>query len=168
VRVWTIHDWNLARFGSLTSSLMWRYEGKQAYSLRAAGVPLTDIQTALLADLGYQSGPPAQTIYFGRGTERFDDYSLFDASVSYQIPVWQELRPWLKADLFNAFNYNDPYRFNTTVRLDPDSPLDALGIPTAFTRGASFGQPTASTDYPLPYGGQVGGRAFRLSFGLRF
>jgi hypothetical protein len=167
-RVWTIYNVPFERFGTLTSSLLWRYEGSQAYSLAATGVPLTAIQEARLAQLGYASGPADQTIYFGRGTERFNDYSLFDVSLNYEIPVWDELRPWLKLDLFNAFNYNEPYRFNTTVRLDPNSPLDALGIPTGFVRGANFGRPTASSDYPRPYGGEVGGRAFRMAFGIRF
>ena len=95
VRVWTIHNLPLDRLGTLTSSLLWRYEGSQAYSLSATGVPLTALQEARLAELGYESGPTDQTIYFGRGTERFDDYSLFDASLNYQIPVWDELQPWL-------------------------------------------------------------------------
>ena len=168
VRVWTIHNLATERFGIFSSSLLWRYEGSQAYSLAAEGVPLTAIQEARLAELGYASGPADQTIYFGRGTERFDDYSLFDVALNYQMPIWGELRPWLKLDLFNVFNYNEPYRFNTAIRLDPDSPLDALGIPTGFVRGPSFGQPNASTDYPRPYGGEVGGRTFRMSFGLRF
>jgi hypothetical protein len=168
VRVWGIHNLTMDRFGTLTSSLMWRYEGAQAYSLRATGVAITPIQEAILADLGYQSGPADQTIYFGRGTELFDDYSLFDVSLNYQIPVWRELRPWVKLDLFNIFNYNEPTKFNTTVTLDEDGPVDALGIPTNFIRGENFGQPTASTDYPRPYGGEVGGRVFRMAFGLRF
>jgi hypothetical protein len=168
VRVWGIHNLGMGRLGTLTSSLMWRYEGAQAYSLRATGVPLTAIQEEILADAGYASAPSDQTIYFGRGTESFNDYSLFDVSVNYQIPVWRDVRPWLKVDLFNIFNYNEPYRFNTTVRLDPNSPTDALGLNTGFTRGANFGQPTASTHYPRPYGGEVGGRVFRMAFGLRF
>jgi hypothetical protein len=168
VRVWGIHNLPMDRFGTLTSSLMWRYEGAQAYSLRATGVALTPIQEGILADLGYQSGPADQTIYFGRGTELFDDYSLFDVSFNYQIPVWRDARPWVKLDLFNIFNYNDPTRFNTTVTLDEEGPVDALGIPTNFIRGENFGQPTASADYPRPYGGEVGGRVFRMAFGLRF
>jgi hypothetical protein len=168
VRLWTIHNLATERLGTFTSSLLWRYEGSQAYSLAATGVPLTAVQEARLAQLGYESGPTDQTIYFGRGTERFNDYSLFDASLNYQIPIWEELRPWLKLDLFNVFNYNDHYRFNTTVRLDPDSPLDGLGIPTGFIRDANFGEPIASSDYPRPYGGEVGGRAFRMAFGIRF
>jgi len=168
VRVWGIYNLAMNRFGTLTSSLMWRYEGAQAYSLAATGVPITDTQRAILGDLGYQSEPNDQTIYFGRGTELFDDYSLFDASFNYQIPVWQDLRPWVKLDLFNIFNYNEPYQWNTTIRLDPNSPVDALGIPTGFTRGANFGRATRSEDYPRPYGGEVGGRVFRMAFGLRF
>jgi outer membrane receptor protein involved in Fe transport len=168
VRLWTIHNVDVARFGTFTSSLLWRYEGSQAYSLAAVGVPLTSVQEARLAELGYASGPADQTIYFGRGTERFDDYSIVDASFNYQIPIWDELRPWLKMDLFNVFNYNEPYRHNTTVRLDPNSPVDALGIPTGFVPGPNFGRPTSSTDYPRPYGGEVGGRTFRMAFGVRF
>ena len=168
VRVWTIHNASFERLGAITSSLLWRYEGSQAYSLRADGVPLTPILEARLAELGYASGPADQTIYFGRGTGRFDDYSIVDASLNYEIPVWDELRPWLKLDLFNVFNDNEPYRFNTAVRLDPNSPVDALGIPTGFIPDPNFGEPTSSTDYPRPYGGEVGGRTFRMSFGLRF
>jgi tRNA (Thr-GGU) A37 N-methylase len=82
--------------------------------------------------------------------------------------VWQELRPWVKLDFFNIFNYDEPYKWNTTVRLDPASPVDELGLNTGFIQGASFGQPTASSDYPRPYGGEVGGRVFRMAFGLRF
>jgi hypothetical protein len=168
VRVWGIHNWAMERFGTLTSSLMWRYEGAQAYSLNATNVAITPQQRAILTSLGYQSVPSPQTIYFGRGTGLFDDYSLFDVSVNYQIPLWQQLRPWVKLDLFNIFNYNEPYQWNTAIRLDPDSPRDALGIPTGFIEGASFGQPTRSADYPRPYGGEVGGRVFRMAFGLRF
>ena len=168
VRIWGIHNLAMNRFGTLTSSLMWRYEGAQAYSLAATGVGVTAIQEAILADLGYASLPGSQTIYFGRGTELFDDYSLFDVSLNYQIPIWQDVRPWVKLDFFNIFNYNEPYKWNTTVRLDPNSPVDALGLRTGFLRGASFGQPTASADYPRPYGGEVGGRVFRMAFGLRF
>jgi hypothetical protein len=168
-RAWAIHNWNMNRFGTLTSSLMWRYEGSQAYSLAATGVAITPQQRAILTSVGYQSLPGSQTVYFeGRGTELFDDYSLFDVSLNYQIPVWQDLRPWLKLDFFNVFNYNEPYKWNTTVRLDPNSPVDALGLRTGFIRADNFGEPTAATDFPRPYGGEEGGRVFRMAFGLRF
>jgi hypothetical protein len=167
-RVWGIHNWNMNRFGTLTSSLMWRYEGAQAFSLAATGVRITPQQLAILESAGYASVPGTQIIYFGRGTESFDDYSLFDASFNYQIPVWQDLRPWVKLDFYNIFNYNEPYKWNTTVTLDPNSPVDALGIRTGFVRGANFGEATQDTDYPRPYGGEVGGRVFRMAFGLRF
>lgn len=167
-RLWTIYNAGLGRFGTLTSSLMWRYEGSQAYSLSATGVPVTAVQEAQLAALGYHGAPSSQTIFFGRGTERFNDYSLFDVSFNYQVPVFRDLRPWVKVDVFNIFNYDTPYRFNTAIRLDPDSPLDANGIPTGFIRGTSFGQPTAASDYPRPYGGETGGRAFLAAVGFRF
>jgi hypothetical protein len=56
--------------------------------------------------------------------------------------------------------------------------VDALGIPTTFTRGASFGTATANTvangslsgipAYPQWGPGQNGGRTWRVALGLRF
>jgi len=161
VRVWGIYNLAMNRFGTLTSSLMWRYEGAQAYSLAATGVPITDTQRAILGDLGYQSEPNDQTIYFGRGTELFDDYSLFDASFNYQIPVWQDLRPWVKLDLFNVTNNDTLIGYNTTVLPDPNSPLDELGLPTGYIKGANFGKNTQLSHNPIP-------RELFLSVGFRF
>ena len=51
---------------------------------------------------------------------------------------------------------------------DPNSPLDANGLPTGFIRGARFGEATANTNYPVWRPGFTGGRTFLLSAGMRF
>jgi len=130
------------------------------YSLRAAGVPLTSIQRALLSS--YVSQPTSQTIYFApRGSENFKGASLFDFSMTYGIPLFKRAQPWVKLWLFNVFNNPKLVSWNTTVRPDPASPPDSLGLPTGYTKGPLYGQPQSSGNYPAP-------RAFRMDFGVRF
>jgi hypothetical protein len=71
-------------------------------------------------------------------------------------------------DLYNVFNSQKVVEWNTTVRADNASPRDALGLPTEFIRGASYGQATAAGHYPIPFNGLTGGRTVRLAFGVRF
>ena len=54
------------------------------------------------------------------------------------------------------------------VSADPNSPRDALGLPTGYIQGARFGQATRNLDYPTWRPGFDGGRTFLLAFGLRF
>ena len=77
------------------------------------------------------------------------------------------MRPWLKVELFNALNNDKLVQWNTTVRPDPASPVDALGIPTGYIKGAAFGTGTANTNYPQSLVG-TGLRGFRMAVGLRF
>ena len=45
----------------------------------------------------------SQTLFFGeRGSEEFEGYGLFDLSVTYQIPVWRTVRPWVKVEVLNV------------------------------------------------------------------
>ncbi len=57
---------------------------------------------------------------------------------------------------------------NTTVRVDPNSPKDAMGLPTGYLKGANFGVATSTAAYPVPFQGQRGGRTYRVAFGFRF
>jgi hypothetical protein len=108
------------------------------------------------------SQPTSQTIYFGpRGSEEFEGLSLFDLSVNYSIPVFRTARPFIKLDLFNVFDNDKLLSWNTTVRADPASPLDDLGLPTGYIKGSLFGEAQSSGNYARP-------REFRMAFGVRF
>lgn len=169
LRAWTIYTMNLNNAGRLSFSGLLRADSGLTYSLVASSVPLTDIQTNLLTAAGYPDAPSSQNVYFGnRGSQFFPGVALVDTSINYEIPVYRTARPWLKFDVYNLFNDLTVIRFNTTVVPDPNSPLDAMGLPTGFIKGPSFGQATSTAAYPVPYQGQRGGRTFRVAFGFRF
>lgn len=166
VRLWSIYDFDLGKAGSMSASGLWRFESGRAYSLVSTNRPLTAIQEDLLS--AYVDLPDSQSIYFGpRGSETFPYYSLFDFSLNYAIPIFKTLRPWVKADLFNAFNNDKLVGFNTTVSPDPASPLDALGLPTGYIKSANFGKARSANDFPRSLA-TSGGRTFRMSVGFRF
>ena len=165
-RVWSIYNFTLGKAGSMSVSGLWRFESGRAYSLVATGQSLTGIQEDLLAS--YVDLPDSQDIYFGpRGSETFPYYSLFDFSLNYDVPVFKTLRPWVKLDLFNAFNNDKLTSFNTSIEPDPDSPVDALGLPTGYIERESFGTATSAGNFPRSLG-VTGGRTFRMAFGFRF
>jgi len=166
VRLWSIYDFDLGKAGLMSVSGLWRFESGRAYSLVATNRPLTTIQEDLLS--AYVDLPDSQNIYFGsRGSETYPSYSLFDFSLNYAIPIFKALRPWVKADLFNAFNNDKLVGFNTTVSPDPASPLDALGLPTGYIKSANFGKARSANDFPRSLA-TSGGRTFRMSVGFRF
>jgi hypothetical protein len=158
----------MGRLGDASFSFLMRVDNNGVYSHTAA-VPLTAIQLARLEAAGYPDAPSSQTVYFGeRGLEEFPNYSVFDIGVGYNIPVYRSVRPWIRVDLYNAFNNQKVVEWNTTVRADNASPRDELGLPTGFTRGPSYGQPTSASHYAIPYNGVTGGRTLRMAFGVRF
>ena len=169
VRVWGIYNLDLGTAGVVDIGGIWRYNSGRAYSLRTA-IGATPTQQALLADLGYVDVPGRRTVYFsqGRGSEMFDGYGLLDVSVQYRIPVWESLSPWIKFELFNALDNNTQIFGNTTVTLDPDSPVDEFGIATGFIEGARFGEPTSVDHFPQYIANLDGLRTFRMAFGIRF
>ena len=169
LRAWTIYTMNLRNAGRLSLSGLVRGDSGLTYSLVASSVPLTAIQTSLLDAAGYPDAPSSQNVYFGdRGSQFFPGVALFDTSINYDIPVYKTVRPWLKFDVYNLLNNLKVIRYNTTVNPDPNSPLDAMGLPTGYLKGSLFGQATSTSAYPVPYQGQRGGRTFRVTFGFRF
>lgn len=124
----------------------------------------------MIAAAGYVDAPGRRDIYFsqGRGSETFDGYGLLDITVNYSIPVWESLSPWIKFDLFNALNNDKQIYGNTTVSVDPDSPLDEFGIPTGFIEGPRFGEATSVDHYPQYLPNVDGLRSFLASFGVRW
>ncbi len=160
LRLWSVYGLDLGRFGGLDVGGFLNVDSAWSHSLRAGGQPLSAVQRALVLD--YVSQPSSQTIYFGpRGSEDFKGYSLFDLAVSYSIPVFKSARPWVKLELYNAFNTEKLITWNTTVRPDPASPRDELGLPTGYIKGPLFGQAQSSGNYLPP-------RAFQMAFGVRF
>ncbi len=169
VRVWSIYNLNLGRFGGVDLSGMYRFNSGQTFSYAAANVPLTDIQLA--KDPGYANEPNGgvQTLFFGeRGAGQFRGYALVDLGINYSIPVWAHLRPYIKLDVLNAFNNQKLIAWDTTVTPDFNGPKDANGLPLNYIRGSRFGQATANTHFPGYRAGQTGGRTFMLAAGFRF
>lgn len=169
MRAWTIYNIGMGGAGDLSVSGLWRFDSGAVYSMRALSQPLTATQRTILRNAGYPDAPGSSTLYFGeRGAQEFPSYALVDFDLSYNIPVGGSVRPWVKFDIYNLFNNQKLIQFNTTVRPDPNSPLDALGYRTGFVQGAQFGTGTANTHYPSWSGGNTGGRTMRVALGLRF
>ena len=169
LRAWSIYNFGMGRFGDLSLSGLWRYDTGQVYSVRVTGVAPTTQQKAVLAAAGYPDLPGNSTVFYGdRGSQTFPGYGLVDVDLSYNIPVIGSVRPWVKFDVFNLLNNDKLIVFNTTYRQDPSTPLDALGFRTGVIPGPQFGQATAQTNFPAPFGGQTGGRTFRVAVGVRF
>ena len=169
VRVWAIYNQPLGRFGSVDLAPIVRMDSGLAYSLFSTNVPLSDIQVA--RDPGYARLPDGgtQTLYFGaRGSQTFPGFALLDLAATYQIPVFKTASPWVKVEVLNLTNNQKLISWDTTVTPDPDSPLDANGLPTGYIEGPRFGQATANTDYPAWRPAQTGGRTYLLSAGIRF
>jgi hypothetical protein len=165
-RLYSIYNVPLRRFGSIDAGVIYRYDSPRTYSLLANNVPLSSVQLALLDQFGYVSAPASQTVFFSdRGSEFFKSSSLVDLSLTYGIPVFKSVRPWLKFEAFNVFNNQTlgagSAGFRTTVRPDPTSPLDSLGLPTGFTKATTFGTALSANSYPTP-------RRWDVAFGIRF
>ena len=170
LRIFGIYNMGLGRFGNLDVGGILRANSGLAYSPRSTGIASNATQQSILAGLGYPDEPSSRSIYYaqGRGSETFNGYALFDLSLNYDIPVWETLSPWIKANFFNLFNNDKLVQFNTTVRPNASGPVDALGIPTTITNGRSFGEATSKNHFPQYIPGLDGLRAFQLAFGVRW
>jgi hypothetical protein len=173
--MWSVYDVAMGRYGNVSVSGLWRVDSGGVYSSVATGQPLTPTQVALLAANQYASRPSNQALYFGeRGSEAFKGYGVFDTSLVYTVPVFRTVRPWVRFDVYNLFNNQKLISWNTAIVPDPNSPRDALGLPTGFVRSPSFGQANATSNFPRPFGvdesgnAATGGRTFRVATGFRF
>jgi hypothetical protein len=166
LRVWSVYNLDLARYGDVSLSGLWRVNSAQVYSLRL-NQALTATQNALLS--GYPDAPSSEPVYFGsRGSQDFKGYGVVDLSVNYNVPVFRSLRPWIKVDVFNALDNLKQIAWNTTIRANPASVTDNLGLATGYVQGPLFGQATSNTQFPAPLAGVTGGRTLRMSVGFRF
>ncbi len=161
-RAWTTYDFGVGRAGNLNVGLLYRFDSGQAYSIRSAGRALNSVQQAIGQGL-YPDLPTSQTIFYslGRGSENYEGSNLFDLALTYSLPVHRTLKLWVKGEMRNMFNSTPLTSYNITVSPDPNSPKDALGIPTGFIKGSSFGKGTSTTNYPFP-------REYLVSMGIRF
>lgn len=159
VRLWTAYNLDLGRAGNLSTGLIYRYDSPQTFSYTTS-VARTAIQRS--RNPGYRTVPPNQTIFFGeRGAGEFASSSLFDLSLTYALPIFRSVEPWVKFDVFNALNDDTQLTWNTAVTADPNSPLDEDGLRTGFRQGAAFGRPTGAGSFVTP-------REYTVSAGVRF
>ena len=170
LRVYGIYTQMFGRFGSLDLSPIWRVNSGSVYS-HTARIRLTPEQLA--RNPGYSANEinrfVRETIFLGtRGQYDFKGYGVLDLAATYSIPAWRSVAPWLKVEIYNALNNQKQIMWDRTVGVDQDSPLDANGIPTGFVEGPRYGLATNDNQFPRPYPGQNGGRAFRAAFGIRF
>ena len=108
--------------------------------------------------------PASQPVFFGaRGSQEFEDYALFDLAVTYGVPVWQSLRPWVKLEVLNLFNNQQLISWDTTVTADLNGPKDANGLPLNYIAGPNFGKATSNANFARPRQGMDGGRTFILA-----
>ncbi len=165
VRIWTTYDLGLGRAGNLAVGLIYKYDSPQTFTFSQGGVARTAIQRA--RNPGYKA-QPSQTVIFGeRGAGEFNATSLFDLALSYSVPVFRSLAPYVKVDVRNLLNDDTLIAYNTSVFGDLTAPKDADGLPTTFTKknpttGVEvFGRPRGPADYVIP-------REVFVSAGFRF
>jgi hypothetical protein len=157
----------LGGFGSVHAGLIYSYDSAGVYNLTTT-LPLTPVQAAIRQQAGYRSTPASQTIYFGPlGAGEFEDVHQVDLALTYAIPVFRTLEPWIKLDVYNLLNADSLVSHNTTVTADPNSPRDALGLPTGYLQGALFGRPTSVANLGNPGHIQLA-REIRVAAGIRF
>jgi len=167
VRVWASYGVQLGRFGRVDVAPLYRYNSGRTYSLVAGGVPLSAIQVA--RNPGYARLPASQSVFFGeRGSQSFEGFHMADLGLTYGVPVWQSLRPWVKLEVLNVLNNQKLIGWNTTVTADNAGPKDASGLPTDYIKSAAFGTASAPSSYPRPRPGMDGGRTFIVAAGIRF
>jgi hypothetical protein len=185
VRIWSVYDHDMGRYGGLSLSGIWNINSARVFSYMLRNQPPTPTQVQLIGNAGYPDAALTQQIFYGeRGAGEFAGYAAVDMSINYTIPVFRSLRPFLKFDVFNLFNDQKLIAWNTTIVPNPATGLDNLGIPNGYTKGPSFGTATGNTvsnglvnnidafpggskgDYFS--GSTPGGRTFRLAFGVRF
>ncbi len=167
VRIWAAYALDLHRLGRLDIVPLYRFNSGRTYSLVAGAVALTPQQTAL--DPGYARLPTSQPIFFGaRGAQTFEGAHLCDLAVTYGVPVWHAVQPWIKLELLNVLNNQKLLSWDTTVAADPNGAKDAMGLPLAYVRGPNFGVATSNANYARPRQGMDGGRTVLLAAGVRF
>jgi len=175
--------------GDFSVAGVWLKKKALSYSLASRNQALTSKQVSIMNAAGYPDasslaslGPLSGNDPFYNGTlgsENFNGFGLFDLDLHYEIPVFRNVRPWIKFDVYNLFDNNKLIAYNTTVSQDSSTSVDNLGLRTGFVKGPTFGTATGNTQtnlftggiqtFPLAFtGAPSGGRTIRLAIGFRF
>jgi Carboxypeptidase regulatory-like domain/TonB-dependent Receptor Plug Domain len=162
LRLLNNYELGLGRAGNLDVGVVYNYDSAQTYSLQATGVTLTTIQRDKLTAAGYKNLPTSQTVFFGDlGSEEFNPIHSFDLALTYSVPIIRNVSPRIKFEVYNVTNEQELRFFDTTVTAAAGSPVDGLGLPTTYTRGANFGKARDANDYQTP-------REYRVSASFTF
>jgi hypothetical protein len=166
VRVWASYSLDLGRAGRLDLAPLYRFNSARTFSY-VATVPMSAIQLA--KNPGYARTPTSQALFFGeRGAGTFAGYGLMDLATTWSVPVWRAVSPWVKVEVLNLANNQKPISWDTSITANLTGALDANGLPLEYIKGANFGNPTRTTDYPRPRPGLDGGRTYIVAFGMKF
>jgi len=188
LRIWSAYNMKVVG-GDFSVAGLWRVDSALSYSLASRNQALTSKQVSIMNAAGYPDasslaslGPLSGNDPFYNGTlgsENFNGFGLFDLDLHYEIPVFRNVRPWIKFDVYNLFDNNKLIAYNTTVSQDSSTSVDNLGLRTGFVKGPTFGTATGNTQtnlftggiqtFPLAFtGAPSGGRTIRLAIGFRF
>ena len=167
IRLWAVYSLDLHQLGRVDIAPLYRYNSARTFSLLAASVPLTADQ--IPANPGYARLPAGQPVFFGaRGSQEFEDFALVDLSVTYAVPVWASVRPWVKLEVLNLLNNQQLISWDTSVTADMSGPKDGHGLPLSYLPGPNFGKATSNAHFARPRQGMDGGRTFLVAMGVRF
>ncbi len=159
IRVWTNYNLDLGRGGTLGIGGVLRYDSPTTFSYSRSNTSPTPEMIA--ANPGYAT-LPRFTLYFGdRGAGEFNSVWSADLALNYQVPIWKTLAPWIKFQVNNMFNQDKLVTYSTSIAADPNSPKDAFGLPTGYTKNSTFGKGTSNANYLVP-------REYLISAGIRF
>jgi len=150
--LWGNYRFDLGRAGALVLGALATYQSGAPWN-RSARVRFSPDPDYL-----NEGGFNRYTHYFdGRGNNRFDDWSSFDLSARYQLPIFRRLDGWLKVNVVNVFNDDALISFDTTASAVPDAGTGDL----EWQPEATFGTPRTVNDYQVP-------RRYQLTLGLAF
>jgi hypothetical protein len=159
VRLWSNYTLDFGRAGNLGIGVLFRYDSPLTFSyIRASQRPTANM---IARNPGYNQLPNFN-LYFGdRGAGEFNDVYTFDLALTYSIPVWKSVEPWIRFDVRNVFNDDTLVTYNTGIIANTAGPLDDYGLPTTYTKGSNFGKGTSNANYSVP-------REYFIAAGIRF
>ena len=108
-------------------------------------------------------------MYFGaRGSQDFLGYGWSTCRSTTTCRSSRSVRPWLKVDVFNLFDNLKQITWNTTVRQNRGEYEGQPRTGHWLHPGPELRQGGGEQRLPAPLAGVVGGRTFRVAFGVRF
>jgi hypothetical protein len=162
INAWGTYRFRLPRDSDLAIAGLFQYVSGTVYNLTA--------------NVGYADDPSYVTdagntyVHFfgGRGQNHFDDFWSFDVSARYELPVFSNLRAWVKLTVDNVLDNDALVSFDTsggaqTVNgILQFSPVGNCGLDDEPSVNCSgFGKIRNENDYQIP-------REVFLTVGLRF